>query len=52
MDGIAAENGRLVTDEMIAEWESVLERDEWPSSWVNAGEVVEGNLPEADSEAV
>lgn len=36
------ENGKVVTDEMIADWESALERDEWPSGWVNVGEVVEG----------
>lgn len=31
MNGIVAENGKVVTDEMIADWESALERDEWPS---------------------
>lgn len=40
-NGIVAENGKVVTDEMIADWESALERDEWPSGWVNVGEVVE-----------
>ena len=39
------ENGKVVTDEMIADWESALERDEWPSGWVNVGEIVEGKLP-------
>jgi hypothetical protein len=39
------ENGKVVTDEMIAEWEGVLERDEWPNGWANVGEVVEGKLP-------
>lgn len=34
-----------VTDEMIADWESALERDEWPSGWVNVGEIVEAKLP-------
>lgn len=38
MNGIVAENGKVVTDEMIADWESALERDEWPSGWVNVGE--------------
>ena len=33
MNGIVAENGKVVTDEMIADWESALERDEWPSGW-------------------
>ena len=47
MNGIVAENGKVVTDEMIADWESALERDEWPSGWVNVGEVVEGKLPKA-----
>lgn len=28
MNGIVAENGKVVTDEMIADWESALERDE------------------------
>lgn len=42
MNGIVAENGKVVTDEMIADWESALERDEWPSGWVNVGEIVEG----------
>ena len=43
-NGIVAENGKAVTDEMIADWEGALERDEWPSGWVNVGEVVEGDL--------
>ena len=50
MNGIVAENGKLVTDEMIADWESALERDEWPDGWVNVGEVVEGKLPMAAPE--
>lgn len=41
MNGVVAENGKIVTDEMIAVWESALERDEWPSGWVNVGEIVE-----------
>lgn len=40
-----ATNDGPVTDEMIADWESVLERDEWPSGLVNVGEIVEGKLP-------
>lgn len=46
------ENGKVVTDEMIADWESALERDEWPSGWVNVGEIVEGKLPKAAPETV
>ena len=46
-NGIVAENSKAVTDEMIADWESALERDEWPSGWVNVGEIVEGKLPKA-----
>ena len=52
MNGIVAENGKVVTDEMIAGWESALERDEWPSGWVNVGEIVEGKLPKAAPETV
>ena len=52
MDGIVAENGKVVTDEMIAGWESALERDEWPSGWVNVGDVVDGRLPTAAPETV
>ena len=52
MNGIVAENGKVVTDEMIANWESALERDEWPSGWVNVGEIVEGKLPKAAPETV
>lgn len=52
MNGIVAENGKFVTDEMIARWEDSLERDEWPSGWVNVGEIVEGKLPASLSDAV
>lgn len=45
------ENGKVVTDEMIADWEGALERDEWPNGWVNVGEIVEGKLPKASSRA-
>lgn len=37
--------GCPVTDEMIDGWERALGRDEWPSGWVNVGEIVEGKLP-------
>jgi hypothetical protein len=40
-----ADDGGAVTDEMIADWESALERDEWPSGWASVGEIVEGKLP-------
>ena len=43
MNGIVAENGKVVTDEMIAGWESALERDEWPSGWVNVAKSSRGN---------
>ena len=52
MNGIVAENGKVVTDEMIADWESALERDEWPSGWVNVGEIAKGKLPKAAPETV
>ena len=52
MDGIIAANGTLVTDEMIAGWEKSLENDEWPSGWVNVGEIVEGRLPKAAPDTV
>lgn len=52
MKGIVAENGKVVTDEMIADWESALERDEWPSGWVNVGGVLEGSLPKSSPETV
>ena len=52
MNGIVAENGKVVTDEMIADWESTLERDEWPSGWVNVGEIAKGMLPKAAAETV
>ena len=32
--------------------ESALERDEWPSGWVNVGEIVEGKLPKAAPDTV
>ncbi len=52
MNGIVAENGKVVTDEMIADWESALERDDWPDGWVNVGEVVEGKLPKVAMDTV
>lgn len=48
MNGIVAENGKVVTDEMIADWESALERDEWPSGWVNVGEIVEEDMTDSE----
>ena len=52
MNGIVAENGKVVTDEMVADWGSALERDEWPSGWVNVGEIADGELPKAASGGV
>ena len=52
MSGIVAENGTVVTDAMIEEWESALERDEWPSGWENVGEIYEGRLPKPSTETV
>ncbi len=52
MSGIVAENGTVVTDEMIAGWESALERDEWPAGWTNVGEVFDGELPKTSRESV
>lgn len=52
MSGIVAENGIVVTDEMIANWETALECDEWPDGWVNVGEVYEGRLPKTTAETV
>jgi hypothetical protein len=39
----------VITDEKIAEWEAVLENDEWPEGWENSGDVLEGKLPDEDS---
>lgn len=52
MSGIVAENGKVVTDQMIADWESALERDEWPKGWVNVGDVIDAKLPKSASETV
>lgn len=48
MSEIVAENGKAVTDDMIAEWERALDRDEWPAGWRNVGDTVEGELPSSD----
>lgn len=42
----AANDGKTVTDEMIAGWESALERDEWPEGWANVGDVVKCETPD------
>jgi predicted GNAT superfamily acetyltransferase len=52
VNGIIAEDGTLITDEMIANWESALERDEWPEGWRNVGEIVEGKLPSSMNDSV
>ncbi len=50
--GVIAENGTVVTDEMIAAWEQALERGEWPAGWENVGDIVEGKLPSSHAEGV
>lgn len=45
MAAIKAANGQLVTDEMIDRWCQSLDNDEWPSDWVNVGDIVHGKPP-------
>jgi hypothetical protein len=45
-EDITSSDGVAVTDEKIAEWEAVLENDEWPEGWENVGDVLEGTLPD------
>lgn len=45
MDGIKAIDGKIVTEDMIANWSNALDNDEWPPGWVNVGEVVSGQPP-------
>lgn len=45
MAAIRTASGQLVTDEMIDAWCESLDRDEWPSDWVNVGDVVHGKPP-------
>ena len=52
MDEIIAENGQVVTDEMIATWAQALDNDEWPSGWTNVGDVVDGRLPKTAPKTV
>ena len=54
MDEIIAENGQVVTEEMIDGWCEALDRDEWPSGWRNVGELVDGKPPQtaSDTEAL
>lgn len=52
MSELVAENGQVVTDEIIDGWERALERDEWPSGWINVGDIVEGRLPKAAPDTV
>ncbi len=44
---IISENGKVVTDEMIENWEACLEKDKWPQGWTNVGEIFEGKLPKS-----
>ena len=34
-----SENGKIVTDGMIENWEACLEKDKWPQGWTNVGEI-------------
>lgn len=52
MAAIKAANGQLVTDEMIDTWCESLDRDKWPSDWVNVGDVVHGKPPVDSGESV
>lgn len=52
MGDIVAGNGRIVTNEMIAEWERALDRDEWPEGWHNVGKVIDGKMPPTLAESV
>lgn len=45
MDEVIAENGKVVTDEMVEAMEVSLEHDEWPDGWKNVGEIVVDRLP-------
>lgn len=52
MTAIRTASGQLVTDEMIDVWCESLDRDEWPSDWVNVGDVVHGKPPIDSGESV
>jgi len=45
MDAIRAENGQLVTPEMIDGWSSALDDDRWPAGEKNVGKVIVGRPP-------
>lgn len=45
MANIEAANGQIVTDQMITDWESALECDEWPQGWENHSEIIYGRPP-------
>lgn len=47
MNGIIAENGQTVTEDMIDAWSAALDEDEWPDGWRNVGAVVDGKPPQA-----
>lgn len=49
MDEIIAENGQVVTEEMIDGWCEALDRDEWPKGWRNVGEIVDGKPSQSAS---
>lgn len=45
MSNLRAENGQVVTEEMIDAWSTALDVDEWPDGWHNVGDVVHGLPP-------
>ncbi len=52
MSKIVAENGKVITDEIINEWENALENDQWPCGWINVGEIIESKLPKKTPDTV
>ncbi len=48
MSELVANNGQVVTDEMIEDWANSLDADKWPSEWKNVGEIVDG-VPKINS---
>lgn len=45
MSTIKANENALVTEEMVESWCNSLDDDQWPSGWVNVGDVVSGQPP-------
>ena len=48
MSNLVANNGQVVTDEMIENWANSLDADEWPNGWKNVGGIVDG-VPKTNS---